>query len=363
MKNYVKVELKYPKMKINTTHLLWVDIVRVVAMFGVVLLHVTAPLIYEYGKIPISYWWIANIYDSLARICVPLFFMISGYLLLGKEETLSIFLNKRVKKVVIPLVVWSIIYFFWNGYIIGNGDISFRHLLKITIYPVSIHLWFLYVITGIYLYVPILRIIVQNAKINYLYYFIALWLISVSFLPFIEKILNVDSYIDLLMISGYAGYFVLGYLLREFILSKRLLYFQIIVFFGLIGFTSVGTYYLSKGDGEFNDYFYKYLSLNIILLSASAFLVLKYLFNTLLLIKSKIILKSIRTLSSASLGIYLIHPILLYYLVKNNFGFSLNAHTGNPMYFIPITAIIAFSLSFIIIWVLRKVPMFRHFVP
>jgi len=350
-------------MKINTTHLPWVDIVRVVAMFGVVLLHVAAPLLYKFGDISLSYWWVANIYDTAVRVCVPLFFMISGYLLLGKKEPILIFLKKRLIKVIIPLIVWSVIYILWKSYVIGNGDISFSYFLKAIISPVETHLWFLYVIIGIYFYVPILRIIVQNSKIKHLYYFIVLWIISVSFIPFLEKLWATENHIDLLMISGYGGYFVLGYILGKINLSKKWFFVSFFVIIALIGFTAYGTFYLSDGDNEFNGYLYEYLSLNIILCSTTAFILIKYLFDVIIIIKSKIILKSIRTLSSASLGIYLIHPILLYYLENNNLGFSLSALSGNPILFIPITTVIVFSLSFVVIWTLQKIPLIKYCAP
>jgi len=53
---------------------------------------------------------IANIYGSIARISVPLFFMMSGYLLLPRTESLRSFYTKRMPKVVLPFIFWSVIY-------------------------------------------------------------------------------------------------------------------------------------------------------------------------------------------------------------------------------------------------------------
>ncbi len=61
---------------VETKKILWIDLLRVTAMFGVVVLHTTASLLYQYGKISMSYWWTANIYYSTFIVCVPLFFMI-----------------------------------------------------------------------------------------------------------------------------------------------------------------------------------------------------------------------------------------------------------------------------------------------
>ena len=210
---------------------------------------------------------------------------------------------------------------------------------------------------------PILRLIVRNSKVNHLYYFIVLWIISVSFIPFLEKIWATESSVDLLMISGYGGYFVLGYLLGDFKFSKNWLSLSIIAIFVLVGFTAGSTYYLTNGDGEFNGFFYDYLNLNIILLSALVFILTIHLFSVIFTIKSKIIIASIRSLSSTSLGIYLIHPIFLYHLNNGDFGFTLSAITGNPILFIPITGITVFLLSFFAILILQKIPIIKICVP
>jgi surface polysaccharide O-acyltransferase-like enzyme len=93
----------------------WVDYIRVIASFSVILLHSTAPLIFKYGDLPLTHWMIGNIYDSAVRMCVPLFFMISGYLLLDKNESLVSFYKKRFNKIVPPLIAWSFFYVLWTA--------------------------------------------------------------------------------------------------------------------------------------------------------------------------------------------------------------------------------------------------------
>lgn len=94
----------------SNNRIFWVDGVRVVAILSIVWLHSFATLLYRFDSIPISSWWLGNLYDSIARMGVPLFFMISGFLLLDKSEPWSIFLRKRMTKVIIPFIAWTIIY-------------------------------------------------------------------------------------------------------------------------------------------------------------------------------------------------------------------------------------------------------------
>ncbi|NLV90708.1 MAG: acyltransferase family protein, partial [Tenericutes bacterium] len=60
---------------------LYMDVIRIVAIFAVVLLHVAADNFYVF-KYTSFEWQVLNVYDSLVRFCVPLFFMISGVLFL-----------------------------------------------------------------------------------------------------------------------------------------------------------------------------------------------------------------------------------------------------------------------------------------
>lgn len=67
------------------TRLIWVDLVRTIAVLAVIVLHVSAWPVTQFGKIPVEAWWWANAYDSLVRPCIPLFVMISGAVLLTRK--------------------------------------------------------------------------------------------------------------------------------------------------------------------------------------------------------------------------------------------------------------------------------------
>ena len=137
-------------MEIKTKHI-WADYIRVVATFCVVFLHSASPLLYRYNELPELYWMIGNIYDSSVRMCIPFFFMLSGYLLLEKDEPIYTFFKKRFNKVLIPLVIWSLFYIFWKAYYEDSSEISLYSFYSIALSPAYFHLWFLYAIIGIYL--------------------------------------------------------------------------------------------------------------------------------------------------------------------------------------------------------------------
>ena len=83
-------------------HLEWVDFMRSIGVFLVVLAHTDA-----WGGGPD---WVQKIYYTISRNGVPVFFLISGYLLLSKQEDLPTFMKKRAAKVLVPFFVWSMVY-------------------------------------------------------------------------------------------------------------------------------------------------------------------------------------------------------------------------------------------------------------
>ena len=161
-------------------------LLKLLRHFRIVWLHSAAPLLSKYNSLPLSYWSVGNLYDSIVRMGIPLFFMLSGYLLLNKDDSLSDFFLKRVNKVVIPLFMWSIFYVLWKCYYEQRIVISIDAFRDAFFGPVYEHLWFVYTLLGLYLYIPILRIFIQNSSAKLQYYFVMLWFVAVAVIPFIN---------------------------------------------------------------------------------------------------------------------------------------------------------------------------------
>lgn len=165
---------------ITKERIFWIDVCRVIAIFGVVLIHSCGEIFYSYGKIPASYWLAANILDSFARVAVPLFVMISGALLLRPNNSPSVNLKNigsRIGKVLLPLIIWSMFYLWWVDYNTPNKIIDpLEWLQKFLSQPVMYHLWFVYMIIGIYILLPILQVIFTacNTNSKFKWYFLVI---------------------------------------------------------------------------------------------------------------------------------------------------------------------------------------------
>ena len=330
----------------------WINNLRFLALFGVMLVHASFSLLYNKYDIDYNTWQIGNFYDSIARFCVPIFFMLSGATLLSKDYDLTDFLKKRFKRIIPPLIFWSLVYIAYDLIFTLNSPFSIKVIGKKVLYAFvhgsRFHMWFIYVLIGLYLLIPILRRWIKHATKKEIHYFLLIWLLTIVY-----QFPHFDQYlpdITLIHFSGYVGYMVLGYYLCQRSLPSRVLS----ILFILVG-TSVtffGTIYLSAQDNHFNEFFYGYLSPNVLLSSAGLFL----LFRTLSIRNSRLQALS-SFVNNHSYGIYLVHILILELLhyVGINWQFI------HPAIGIPVAALSCLVLSIVSIYVLTKIK-FGHYI-
>jgi len=354
------------------SRLLYADILRVSAVAAVVFLHAAAPSEYQFNSITHSWWWVANVFDSSSRWAVPVFIMLSGMLLLdvSKTESASSFFRKRVNKVVVPFLVWSVVYSLWkvtkNG-LLSHGQIQysvigfFVDLLRGNVYY---HLGFFYYLIGLYLVTPILRVYIRNASNRNILYFLLLWVFATPLYGIIARFFHIGIAIQLPLATGFVGYFVLGHFLNSSDIRlkwRRLIY--IVGIFSLL-VTAYGTYFLtsSKG-GTLDEYFHEYLTANVIGLSVAVFLVFKHIKWPRWISDESAASFSWRrfivTLSGASLGVFVIHPIILEVLFDSHINYMLI----HPLLGIPITAMATLIVSFAVVRIMQELPIVRRIVP
>jgi len=197
--------------------LLWVDNLRAFATFAVILLHVSAPILYKYGSISNFSWWIGNIYDSSVRFCVPIFLMLSGALMYPKTYELSDFFKKRFSRILFPFVFWSLVYILHDLSIkFYNGDVMTMKEIAVVIFTkvkdgASYHLWYIYMLIGIYMIFPIFQKWINNSTKKDIMYYLLVWgIVIIIGLPFFNRF---KMNIDFRYFSGFLGYTILGYFL------------------------------------------------------------------------------------------------------------------------------------------------------
>jgi surface polysaccharide O-acyltransferase-like enzyme len=342
---------------------LWSDFIRVVATFLVITVHVSGQITNVWGKVPEADWFIANIYGGIARICVPLFFMISGCLLLPRSESLGTFYRKRIPKILIPFITWSLIYLGWYC---GNhaGTCTQPLILNLLFVQGSYyHLWFLYSLLGIYLILPVLRLMFRpQADRKILWYLIGLWLIFQSVLSFGQHFWDFRIAISAPLATGFVGFFILGYLLGTWRPSRFMMTWSAAAWILATLATILGTYFLTRDAGKFDGFFYGFTTPNVIVASGSAFLLLRWISESRGFASPKTD-HFIRWLAAASFGIYLVHVIVIELLGGWLPGFHLDSLIGHPLWSIPLVTTIVFILSFLIVRLLQRIPVLKKIVP
>lgn len=377
--------MKPPVMNLSNQknqHIVWLDVVRFIAMFTVVCCHCTDPFNFYPGTAPnigeIKLW--GAIYGSVLRPCVPLFVMITGALLLPVRGDASTFYKKRIPRVFYPFLIWSVLYnlFPWITGLLGlnpqiildffpyageevmrqSFSVSLEYILMIpfNFSILAVHMWYIYLLIGLYLYLPVFSAWVEKASERAKLMFLLAWGVTLLLPYYYQFVSNYlwgtcswNSFGMLYAFAGFNGYLLLGHYLRNLdwslgkILAIGLPMFVIgyaVTFFGFRYVTA-----LPEFSDEMLELFFTYCSLNVVMMTIPVFMLCKKV-N----FRSEGIRKALANLTLCGFGIYMIHyfftgPSVL--LVR-----ALGVPLGIQ---IPVASVFAFGASWLIVWTVYRV--------
>lgn len=141
------------------------DILRIISIIGIICLHLMANMRDAYLILNKKYYFILTCLDSIPRFAVPIFFMITGAFMLGRKnkESYKEFLKKRIPKLLIPLVIFCVIYYIYDGMTLHSrmSLIDFWNKFSSGL-EIKYHLWFMYSIITIYLFIPFLQQFIEK---------------------------------------------------------------------------------------------------------------------------------------------------------------------------------------------------------
>ena len=356
--------------------LIWPDIMKIVAIFGVIVVHVSAPYLVPFSTS--REWWIGNIYDSLARWCVPLFVMVSGALLLPKAENIPFqqFLFVRVRRVLVPFLTWSALYFLYRIHMKGDALALTDFFRMVLTEPIYYHLWFIYMLIVLYLLAPAISAFLNESPKQHAWYLIALWFSWVSILPIIERPLDIETYftpgMDDYSPIKLSGYFLLGYMFRDWRARSGFQFCMALLLFLAGGaLTIIGTYVMSLNRGEFHPFFYNYFSISVVFMSVSLFILVKSAFHAPHEITADGGEKSrtrsmhfLQKIGMSVFGVYLIHALVLELLRDGRLGFTIDHTTAFGVTFpleagLSIFALSIFIFSLLPVLIIRFIPFVR----
>lgn len=341
-------------------HIVYLDVLRIIAAFLVVSIHISS--FCWYGTSHLSFnWIIMNYADSLSRVGVPLFIILSGSLFLSRKNlNLKNFYLINCFRIMIIYVFWELFYIFDTF----GFDIPQEPSPWFIWFNFKYHLWFLPFLLGVYLIVPILRKIVEKKRLYHGLLLVGLlWSVCKSvwlLLPYFlgnEFLLKTPSWVVFL---EFVFYFFLGYYLKE---CKTAIPFWMfgVGYLMLSLFNGYATERISRFLGYPNASLYDNFTIAILASSICVFLFVKNMTQTERVqrfITSKN--KQLKTLSSLTLGVYLLHPFFIEHLSAD---FHLDVNSFPIMLSIPLLSILVFGLSLLAGFLLRKIPYLgRHLI-
>lgn len=334
----------------------YISILNVLACIGVVILHT-----FETGYTSDANFVFEVLIRAIAYCAVPVFFMITGATLIDYRERYDTktFFKKRLLKVIIPLIIWSIIYFiinFFKGKFSIN-DLSFKFVFEyFFLVKTNPIFWFFVVIIGIYLAIPAISLIPQETRRKAFLYIIIITFVFNQFLPDLLYHLNLNYNYDLkfpLTYSGWISFIFIGYYIDKYEIVKK--HRVIIYVLGIIGFLTmvVPTIFISYHKNESCSWFDEYYDAPCVLYSASVFLFFKSKINNNQIVTK--IMPFFNFVAPTTLGIYVLHiairDFLRYFYTYSYFGMNL------------VLTLSILTICFIVVKIVQKIPGLRHIFP
>lgn len=352
-------------------------------MFTVVCCHCTDPFNFYQGTPPanlddIKFWGAA--YGALLRPCVPLFVMLTGALLLPvKEKSTSLFYKKRILRVLWPFLIWSALYnlFPWVTGLLGfhpsimldffpySGEEAMKQSFSVSLgyiagiplnfSVIAVHAWYIYLLIGLYLYLPIFSDWVEKASRKAQRYFLLAWAIT-TLIPYYHYYVNPylwgecswNSFGMLYYFAGFNGYLLLGHYLRntEWSVTRTIAISLPLFFIGyavtFLGFRHITS--LPNYSPEDLEMFFLYNSLNVVMMTTGCFMIVKKI-----KIRNVTIQRLLANLTLCGFGVYMIH----YFFTTPSVLLMRELDVPLPLQ-IPAAAIIAFGISWIIVAMLHR---------
>ena len=345
-----------------------IDLLRVIACYMVMQIH-TGEFYYigpTGNVLNTNDAGIVGWYNSFFRICVPLFVVISGFFLFPVGDTRAFF-KKRLSRVVVPFVLWCMLYAFYYHFTAGADlQTTFIHILHIPVnYGTEIgHLWFVYMLIGIYLFAPVLSPWIERADRKGMELYLVLWAISLS-LPFIHlvfpEVLGECAWNRtplLYYFSGLLGYVILACYIKNFHMQARAWNIPLGIALIVVGYVITALVFEQRLASEKMvstlELSWGFDTINVAMMAAGTILIFK---NVKFKNTNSPFARIVAGISSISYGIYLAHIMVL-----NFFYQLLNPYFGTAAIKIPLIALCTFITTCILVKLLSLLPKSKWLV-
>lgn len=331
---------------------------RILAAFSVVFQHTVTSAWYSVPVDSCNFSFL-NFLNSLSRFGVGVFVMISGAFMLSPKyphPPQKIF-KHNLPKIFALLIFWVLFYGTLDAFDKGASIFELLATPLLIFTKPHTHLWFLYVIAGLYILTPPLRIFTQYASQKMVLYAITLFIAFGLCLPTLNHLLSVFAHFSLYKnlaihgLSSFVGYYLAGFYLAQYGIPgryRKILYTASGLFWLATLFASD---YVSDLQNTPNEYFFGNFRPTTFLISSSVFCLAREKFQNRLTANRRFL-----EISQAMLGVYLIHPVFIRAFYKMNFSLL----AWNPLLSAPSACVLFFSISLIVVLCARQIPLVKR---
>lgn len=339
--------------------IVYADYLRIIGIIGVIGVHLSGDYLSKTALFS-NMWYQGVLYSSLTRSGALLFIMVSGLLLLDRKQTLDK-IPHRVERVMTPFLFWLFIIFLKYSFIdhtiainsISDFIIGFINcVLNPTI--ISEEFWYIYMIIGFYLMLPVLYKWISNTSENEIEYVLAIWFIVLT-LSYLKLDILLLNYLNLF--TGHLGFFILGYYLNK----KQSKYTNSIGFGAILFVLGTAMTFLSMyiptlmaGELNFTWLGIQNLTPGFVFKAAGAFLIFKNIdYAKILGNRNNQINSFVMKFAEITYGLYLVHilvPIRMIYTVSIT-----------PFINVPALILIIIVVVSILLLIMNRIPILQKF--
>ena len=336
-------------MEKKKERIVWIDFLRVIGVIGVILIHVVSNTVNTFGGLSPNAHTFYVFIHYFSSFAVPLFVMISGMMFLGKHDLTfkDVFKKYLLKILLIIFVIGAMMILMEEIFI--NKDVSLDLIKRVFLRLIEgdswAHMWYLYLIFGLYLLTPIFTIITKNIKKNDYQVFLVILFILGIIIPSLNRLFDIKIAFNMIGISGYIFYYFYGYYLYKYDVPKKFKIVNYIVAILCILYTVYRAIHINTLDNV-----YDYKTLVPCMLASS----------TILLLKGTTVKNGdlINAIGVCSLGIYVTHQFFINIIYK---VIKFDMIVNYPYICLILYFLIIFTCSFIVTYLLRKIKFVKKY--
>ena len=348
----------------RSDRLVWMDLLRIFCILTVITIHVCGPLLEHTYEVGSAAWRQTNVIGSCVRFSVPVLVMISGAFFLDPARPCpnKKLFGKKLVRVLTAWLFWSVVYaaVLWGrrGHNVLQGETVGR-IFDSAFRENCFHLWFLPMIAGLYLTVPILRKVTADEKVTK--YFIAVGFAADFIFAQLVKIEPIRPYTydlvrnaNLFFFYGFSVFFAAGHYFTHYEVRPWLRRLICALALCSCAATACVTYSLSVKKGALDASAYASLLPNT---AVAVFLFFKNVVSRLRF--SERASRAIAKVSAWSFGVYLVHVLVREFMVKN---LGITGEGLSPLWFVPTAVLGIFAVSLLLSVVLNHIPFLRKYI-